>query len=329
MLKLIKPGKRGKYYTIRGTVHGERYEVSSRTADKNVAEKVKASLEFTILTQPGLAKVETYGEATHQYLEKRKMGDISKHEIEMHLKIVGEIGAKHLTEITQAEIDRLAAFLYPSAKPATLNRWVVIPISSVMHYAARSGHCHWIRIHKFKQPKPETRAVNKDIAKKIIAEAGKQERNADLKQLICLWMFKHGNRISEIISIKGKDIDFKQKTFKLYISKTKTWKTFPLDPQVMAALKKSYKDGMPEGIIFPWSHRHSVYKWLRPMCKGIGIHFSPHMARHSLGTWFAARGASLRTIMDRLGHEDVKSSMRYQATDIGSIRAVNQKIGDL
>ena len=53
------------------------------------------------------------------------------------------------------------------------------------------------------------------------------------------------------------------------------------------------------------------------------------MARHSLGTWYAAAGASLRATMERLGHEDAKSSLRYQAGDISVIRAINKKIGVL
>lgn len=327
MLKLNKPGIRGKYYSLRGTLSGRRYEVSTRTTDKDAAEKFRIGFEARAIDNSG--PIITYGQATHIYLEKRKQSGIGTHEREMHLRIVSELGRKPLGNITQGEIDRIADLLYPNAKPSTKNRWIIRLIAGVMHYAARSGHCQWLRIHKFKEPKPQTRAVSKNVAIAIIIESGKQKKNADLKKLICLWMFKHGNRISEILSVRGENIDFKQRIFKLYVSKTKTWKTFPLDPEVATALKKAFKDGIPEGLIFPWRHRHSVYKWLRPMCRIIGISFSPHMARHSLGTWFAARGASLRATMERLGHEDAKSSLRYQAGDISVVRGINKKIGAL
>lgn len=42
-----------------------------------------------------------------------------------------------------------------------------------------------------------------------------------------------------------------------------------------------------------------------------------------------AQGASLRTIMERLGHADVKSSLRYQAGDIEVVRMANAKLPKL
>ena len=42
-----------------------------------------------------------------------------------------------------------------------------------------------------------------------------------------------------------------------------------------------------------------------------------------------AQGASLRTIMDRLGHADVKSSLRYQAGDIEVVREAGKRLPKL
>jgi hypothetical protein len=49
------------------------------------------------------------------------------------------------------------------------------------------------------------------------------------------------------------------------------------------------------------------------------------MARHTAGTQLNAQGASLRTIMERLGHSDVKSSLRYQAGDVGNVDKLNSR----
>ena len=84
-----------------------------------------------------------------------------------------------------------------------------------------------------------------------------------------------------------------------------------------------------EGWLFPWRSKSGVYKWLRPFARSLGIAFTPHMARHSLGKWLNEDGASLRTIMDTLNHKDVKSSARYQSTDIEVIRATGRRLGNL
>lgn len=71
-----------------------------------------------------------------------------------------------------------------------------------------------------------------------------------------------------------------------------------------------------EGWVFPWRTKSGVYAWLRPLRQALGVTFTPHMARHSVGKRHNDAGAGLRTIMARLGHQDVKSSIRYQAEDI-------------
>lgn len=327
MLKLIKPGIRGnKYYVARGTVGGRRVEVTTGTTDKIAAERFRAETEVELLRRNGLLEIGTYAEAAHEYLERKKDKTTSQ-ELKMHLQIVRELGRKSLVNIRQGEIDRCAETLYPNAKASTRNRWAIRPIADVMHYASQSGHCPWLRIKKFREEKPKTRAVTKNIAALIIDAAGKQSNKPEIKTLIVKWMFKHGNRISEILSVRSDDIDFKLNNFKLNISKTKSWKEFALDKEVKTALRKAFPKGLPEGRLFPWTHRWSVYKWLRPMCKEIGVPFTPHVARHSLGTWYANAGAGLRATMSRLGHDDVKSSMRYQNEDIEITRQVNRKLG--
>lgn len=63
------------------------------------------------------------------------------------------------------------------------------------------------------------------------------------------------------------------------------------------------------GPLFPWSDRTSVYRWLRPLSQQtLGQRFTPHQARHNLGTWLANDNATRRTTMSALGHADPKSS---------------------
>lgn len=63
--------------------------------------------------------------------------------------------------------------------------------------------------------------------------------------------------------------------------------------------------------------------------QSLGLAFTPHMARHSLGTWLNAQGAGLKTIMAALGHADPKSSMRYQTADVEIVRQAGAKVGRL
>ena len=53
---------------------------------------------------------------------------------------------------------------------------------------------------------------------------------------------------------------------------------------------------------------------------------TPHMARHSMATWMAAAGVNLRTIMAAGGWQDVKSVVRYAASDVDEVRAAGERL---
>jgi integrase len=197
--------------------------------------------------------------------------------------------------------------------------------AAVLHYAAENKLCQWLRIKMFTEPEPETRAVSTDQAAFLMAslKAGERDRDGsslEMRRLYLLWEFRQGTRISQTLSLTWDNhIALREQTFRLYNKKAERWETFPLHPEVFEALS-----GIPEedrrGRLFPWSQKTGVYRWLRPLVSELGIHFTPHMARHSVGTWLNAQGAGLRTIMAALGHKDPKSSLRYQHADIQIVK---------
>jgi integrase len=191
-----------------------------------------------------------------------------------------------------------------------------------------------LRIKLFPEPEPETRAVSLHTARTVITSVGEGARpsragsNIEIRRLLLLWMFRQGTRITQTLSVTWNEISLREQTFRLYDKKANKWQTFPLHADVFQALCE-----IPEehriGRLWPWSQKTGVYRWLRPMVRKLGIEFTPHMARHSLGTWLNASGAGLKTIMAALGHKDAKSSIRYQAADIEVVRAASEQLGDL
>jgi integrase len=147
------------------------------------------------------------------------------------------------------------------------------------------------------------------------------------KGLLLLWLFRQGTRITDALGIKVADLDIPNRTVIRRIGKTD-------ENDVVEALSddvwQELVNNPPVGTwLFPWRTKSGVYRWLRPYMKQIGVKFTPHMARHSLGKWLNESGVSLRTIMDTLHHHDPKSSVRYQSTDAEAIRAAGRRIGKL
>jgi integrase len=239
-----------------------------------------------------------------------------------------------LADINHARLVTAANKLCPGLTPATKNREVMGMAAAVLHYAAENGYCEWLRIKLFKEPEPETRAVSVDIARTVITSANDGARpsragsHVEIRQLLLLWMFRQGTRITQTLSVTWNEISLREQTFRLYDKKAQKWQTFPLHADVFQALCEIPEEQW-NGRLWPWTQKTGVYRWLRPMVRHLGIEFTPHMARHSLGTWLNASGAGLKTIMAALGHKDAKSSIRYQAADIEVVRAASQQLGDL
>lgn len=309
-LKLVPPGTRKGYteYYARGTINGIAYEENLRTADEKEAEIAKAELELFIRRLSRPAGVVTFKEAAERYIIARSLNDRDQRWVRSLYFMIGETP---VGDIVQDDIVRCASVAYQSA--ASRNRAVLRPIAAVVHYAADNKWCAYQRFKAFKEPTPKNRCVEPEIEKKLLKLTG----DDPIKHLLILWLFKHGNRISEVLNLRYRDIDFEKLTFRLHLSKNDTYQDFPLNEEVASRLNRK---AAGEAFVFPWRTRSGVHKWLRPLVKGQDMVFSPHMARHTVGKRLSDQGASLTSIMGKLGHLSVKSSMRYQAKDIETIR---------
>jgi integrase len=321
-LKLVPPGTRkgNPFWLVRGEVGGRSIEISTKARDKAAARKFAAELERELLTRrvPRPGEAVTFSAAADLYIAYR---DPTKADVGRIERLKRAIGSKIVADIRQADLVAAADFLQPDRAPSTRNREVIRMAATVLHYAHENGYCDWLRVKLFKEPQPATRAVTMDVAAELIEAAP-----AGPRQLLLLWLFRHGTRISQTLSVTWDDIDLPQQTFRLYDKKAQKWQTFPLHPEVFEQLA-----AMPgrSGRLWPWETKSGVYKWLRPLTRKLGIAFTPHVGRHSLGTWLNESGAGLRTIMATLGHQDAKSSIRYQAADIEIVRAAAVKIGPI
>lgn len=314
-LKLIPPGKRGPHYIIRGRRGGHLIERSTGTSNIKEARQRLRELEEAVGDTPKLGQI-TFAEAARRYVEFRNPSVVDRQRLE---KVCAYLGQRRLREITAGELHEMASRLGAGYAPSTRNRNLLRPATTVLHYAAQAGLCAYLRVRAFREARPQTRAVDRDAALALIAAA-----EPGPKRLLVTWLFYQGTRISDTLRVKWDDIDIEAGTVRIHVSKTDTVRVFPLH----AAVRSELALVMPRDLhdrVFPWQTRSGV-RWLRELGERVGVKFTAHMARHSLGTWLAEDGAALRVIMDTLGHADVHSSMRYQGPDIEARRAAINRV---
>lgn len=323
-LKLILPGRRkgNKFIVIRGRFLERDIEVSTQTTDRVAAERFKNALERRILDGciPGPEATVTFHRAADLYVAARAVSPREERRVE---RLKTAIGDKPVRTVLQADIDAAARLLHPADTPETWNRNVYTPAAAILHYCYENRWCAYERFKRPVQKEPETRAAGDAVPAALLAATAGKER------LLLLWLFKHGTRISGALAVDCARIDLKARAYDLYITKNRTWRRFPIDDEVWQMLANDPDVQAGQGPLFPWKSRWRVYDWLRPLCRGLGIAFTPHMARHWLGKRLNRERAGLRTIMAALGQKNYKSAIRYVAEDLEVVRSATKAIGTL
>src|SRR5258708_26391552 len=198
-LKLVPPGKRkgNKFYLILGMEAGVQYEVSSRTTDKRLAKQRLDQLKEKIAGAPAAGQRITFAQAAELYRAFRKPRAVELKRID---KVVRELGRRRVAELRHADLVAAADRMFPGRAPATLNREVMRPCASILHYAAENDYCGWLRVKLFEEPRPQARPVRPEAIEQLInATEGRQ-------QLLLLWLSHHGTRITPTLGVSWSDI---------------------------------------------------------------------------------------------------------------------------
>lgn len=161
-----------------------------------------------------------------------------------------------------------------------------------------------------------------------LLEAAKKNRHGTRDHLILLMMYRHGLRVSEVISIKLADLNLQQA--RIWIRRLKSGLSVeqPIAGDELRAIKRYLKI---RNNALPWlflSERNQpmtrqsinyVITTAGKRAKLESVH--PHMLRHSCGFYLANKGYDLRLIQDYLGHRDPKHTAHY--TRVASHRFEN------
>lgn len=151
----------------------------------------------------------------------------------------------------------------------------------------------------------------------LVASAGKLGRNRNRDRCIILTMYRHGLRVSELLSLRWSQIDFKQATVHVNRLKRGTPSTQPIMGDELRLLRK-VKKTCDSAYVFISERgtpltRSSIAAIVRRagIEAKIGLKLHPHMLRHSTGYYLANKGTDTRTIQAYLGHRSIQHTVRY------------------
>ena len=148
------------------------------------------------------------------------------------------------------------------------------------------------------------------------------------------FLYDTGLRVSELISLKLKDIDFKNRTI-LVKGKRGKERMVPVGEKGIKAVEEyiaERKDSAPESPLFcgrngkPLSDRsvRRLVKKYSILC-GIPKRVTPHTLRHTYATHLLESGADIRAIQELLGHSTIASTQQYLHSSVGRLMEVYDK----
>ena len=160
---------------------------------------------------------------------------------------------------------------------------------------------------------------------KKFLEAARKGRHGVRDYCLMLTAYRHGLRVSELINIRLKDLDFD--SARIYVRRLKgSLSTHqPIEGDELRSIRawlkirENYPNSSSNYLLLsergPLT-RQAVNYLVEQIGKRAKLSFkvNPHMLRHSTGYYLANKGCDTRLIQDYLGHRNITHTVRYTRT---------------
>jgi type 1 fimbriae regulatory protein FimB/type 1 fimbriae regulatory protein FimE len=174
----------------------------------------------------------------------------------------------------------------------------------------------------FQKPKNKSRRSREYLTEaevnKIISAARNIGRHGNRDAAMILLAFRHGLRVSELISLRWQQVDLKSGLLQVHRLKNGLDSTHPLFGPELRALRKVQRQYPDTQYVF-LSERKSpmtASTFAKLLSRAaemaeVGILVHPHMLRHSTGYKLANDENDTRSIQQYLGHRNIRHTTRY------------------
>ncbi len=183
-----------------------------------------------------------------------------------------------------------------------------------------------IKTPKFSKKIPEV--LTKDEVKTLINSV-----NNKVHRMIIMALYSSGFRLSELINLKVKDIDFNEGVGWVRKGKGSKDRMVIVSKTLLKELKKFVKDKDKNEYIFtnnknkPFSPRNIQLILKKAQRKSnIGKNIHPHMLRHSFATHLLEEGVDIRKIQELLGHSDLSTTQIYTKVSTKELKKVKSPL---
>lgn len=274
-------------------------------------------------------------EITH-YLEYCSLQkSLSNHTIKAYRIDLNQfISFKPKMSISKIDLNDYIGYLHKKFKPKTIRRKIA-SLKAFIRYLYYQDKIEFNPFDKidtnFKEPVVLPHIIPEYLIEQLLSAAyidintasSKNKKNVCLRNAAILeLLFATGARVSEVCSLKSKDVDLISKTVRIFGKGSKE-RIIQIENEDVVSLLKSYKFAFSEYLspnsYFFLNNRYnrfseqSVRIVINNLEKQINspIHITPHMFRHSVATLLLEEDVDIRYIQRILGHSLINTTQIY------------------
>jgi type 1 fimbriae regulatory protein FimB/type 1 fimbriae regulatory protein FimE len=172
-----------------------------------------------------------------------------------------------------------------------------------------------------KQPNAERRSreyLTPAEIDRLMAAARHLGRHGHRDATMILVAYRHGLRVSELVSLRREQVDLRQGLLHVRRRKNGLPSTHPLRGPELRALRKLLRDDPDRPYIFVSERKApmTASAFGKVVARAgdaarLGMPIHPHMLRHSTGFKLANDGHDTRAIQHYLGHKNIQHTVLY------------------
>lgn len=232
----------------------------------------------------------------------------------------------HLKNINYDIVTKYLKYLYDrSISKSSISR-KLSSIRGFYNYLVRESIIDINYFNEVSNPKKEfylPKFLKKDELDKMFAVCSEKGAINQRDTLILELLYASGIRVSELVNIKIKDIDFSNKTIKI-LGKGNKERIVLYNNHTKDAMNVYLTDGyhylnkINSGyLILNKDGNHLSERYVRNIIdklvrkSGLDIKISPHTLRHTFATDMLEEGSDLMTVKELLGHESLNTTSIY------------------
>jgi integrase len=251
-----------------------------------------------------------------------------------------DLGTRPVASITPHDIDRLQQKLLRKGSPKSVRNWMSL-CHGILAFAERrewvsSNAAASVEKPKVDENDEEIHFLNHVQLEKLLRTCA-DDAIGRLDKTLYLVAAMTGLRESELLDLRWRHVDWPAAKIRIFKTKSRKMRSVPLAERAARELEHHFQRSAYQGddqlvFVHPDSGRRldrsRVLKRLKANLtsgkigefeertyKGDKVKTVPvltfHDLRHTFGTTCAAAGIPLRTIMEWMGHKDIKTTMVY------------------